>query len=128
MRYVEVSEIHDMHTGLIWRAQPDGVYTMERAIAHVDTVNSCTGMAWRLPTIAELHTLVDRGQFDPATNFPDGLGGFFWSSTEYLGRIERVFTNANSRSYWYVNFTCGEVRFNLGDAEYKVRLVRDAIP
>lgn len=126
MRYVEVSEIHDMQTGLIWQTVCEGgVYTMEDAIAHVNNVNSCTGLNFRIPTIDELQTLVDRDKFDPATNFPYSIGGFVWSSTKYLGGQEGVFTNANSHSYWYINFTNGEVSFTLGDAEYWVRLVRD---
>jgi hypothetical protein len=125
MRYVEVSEIHDTQTGLIWQKVCQGSFTIEEAIAYVESFNASTGKAWRLPTIDELHTLVDRSQFDPATKVPESPSGFFWSSTKYLGRMERVFTNENSHSYWYINFTNGEVSFNLGDAEYYVRLVRD---
>jgi len=74
---------------------------------------------WRLPTVKELSTLIDRGRYNPSIDtmyFPDTAASLYWSST----------TNANkyTLSAWYVNFNYGYVYyFNKSNYTY-VRAVR----
>jgi hypothetical protein len=71
---------------------------------------------WRLPTRAELLTLVDDTRHGPACAvFPDCPSDWFWTSTPWAG----------SSSYaWYVNFNRGHASFY--DVGYfsRVRCVR----
>ena len=68
----------------------------DEAMAHAESL----GDGWRLPTIEELETLLNRGRANPASSFPGMLSECFWTSAEYAG----------SASYaWYVNFFSGNV-------------------
>ena len=60
---------------------------------------SLEGGGWRLPTEAELHTLVDRGRTDPAIDpiFQNIAKQFYWSSVLVIG----------TESVWGVNFDAG---------------------
>ncbi|TAN64579.1 MAG: DUF1566 domain-containing protein [Methylobacter sp.] len=75
---------------------------------------------WRLPNIAELQTLVERGNLDPAINttvFPDTPSALFWSSSPYVGPTGGA---------WYVSFYDGSVGSIYGYrvGTWPVRLVR----
>ncbi|WFC43233.1 DUF1566 domain-containing protein [Pseudoxanthomonas sp. SE1] len=73
----------DTTTGLEWLRTPlAGRYEHQQAIDACAAVEH-DGGGFRLPTRAELLTLVDITRFDPAidTNaFPEIKGGWFWSS------------------------------------------------
>lgn len=75
-------------------------------------------MDWRLPTIHELLTLVDRGRFGPAistTYFPQTMSHFYWSST----------TRANNQYVaWLVMFFDGYGPNDAKSESYHVRAVR----
>ena len=72
----------DTTTGLEWLRKP------LRGFEHHQAIDACAsvehdGGGFRLPTRAELLTLVDITRFDPAIDtaaFPDIKGGWFWSS------------------------------------------------
>lgn len=94
----------DRETGLVWEQSPsttpDNWYNQS---SHC--INSNTGgrTGWRLPTIQELLSLVDRSQSNPS--LPSGhpftvLSVFFWSATTDAG---------NTSLAWFVRLGVGDV-------------------
>jgi hypothetical protein len=101
----------DRETGLVWEQSPDGVktYTWENAQFHCIDLTIGGRDGWRLPTVQELKSLVDRTQSNPS--LPSGnpfsssvQSSFYWSATTAAG-----FTSLA----WVVSFTSGNV--NLDD-------------
>ncbi|MDP2903634.1 MAG: DUF1566 domain-containing protein [Methylovulum sp.] len=73
---------------------------------------------WRLPNIAELQTIVERENFNPAINttaFPNTGNGWFWSSSRRAD---------NSNHAWVVDFDYGYGYFSYRVRNHGVRLVR----
>lgn len=119
-------EVTDHGTGLIWRRCAEGEsgtdcrngmavpYTHEAALAHARTQ---TG--WRLPTVKELASLVDRGRSEPAldvTIFPLWYRRFYhWTSTPYSLYPDHA---------WFVTFGDGTVSGAGRQNAFYVRLVR----
>ncbi|MBI3903053.1 MAG: DUF1566 domain-containing protein [Nitrosomonadales bacterium] len=127
VRYtVNGAEVTDQNTGLIWRrcSEPQGwsgsactgtalTYTHELALTRAQ---SQTG--WRLPSVKELASIVDRGLSNPATDsvtFPGLQADWYWSSTPYTGA---------SSLAWGVTFRDGSVAATARTSTYYVRLVR----
>lgn len=109
-------EVIDHQTGLIWRqAAEEGEFTFEGALERAMAVASQTDTAWRLPTVAELITLIDHSRISPASGFPDERNNCFWSSTPYAG---------DSDNAWFVYFNYGSVYYNYRNFTFAVRLVR----
>ncbi len=72
---------------------------------------------WRLPNIAELHTIVERENLSPAINtavFPN-VSNESWSSTPLV---------RYSFGAWFVNFNIGYDSLDYNHSSYSVRLVR----
>jgi Protein of unknown function (DUF1566) len=94
----------DRETGLVWEQSPSTA-TSDWGSQSFHCINLNTGgrTGWRLPTIQELLSLVDRSQSNPA--LPSGhpftvQSSFYWSAT----------TNAsNAANAWLVNFVFGGV-------------------
>jgi sulfatase modifying factor 1 len=107
----------DAVTKLTWQRDDAGYWDIFSAASAY-----CAGLAlgtpssgWRLPTVVELESLVDRAQFDPCidlTTFPQALGWHYWTST--------------STKSWYVSFNNGSS--GQGGPTYRVRCVRDSCP
>jgi hypothetical protein len=79
---------------------------------------SLEGSGWRLPTVRELHGLVDKQKISPAldkTAFPNTPSTYFWSASPRAGAP----TNA-----WFVNFYSGIVNDDNISFTYEVRCVR----
>ncbi|MFI3187371.1 MAG: DUF1566 domain-containing protein [Methylococcaceae bacterium] len=95
----------------------ESTYTYEQAVALKRTFAGKSG--WRLPNIAELQTLVERENTQPAINntlFPNTSNDAFWSSSPYVGR---------SSYAWDVSFVNGVVSYGGGRYDgLPVRLVR----
>jgi hypothetical protein len=122
MRYVEKaeSEILDTKTNLVWQRSYETM-TFDEAHAYAKRVSDVTGQQWRVPTLDELTSLIDRSTRNPASAFPGMPPVWFWSSSPYVGYTSCV---------WGVNFGDGSV-YGSGSRGYgygAVRLVRDAIP
>ena len=91
-------------------------YTYDNAIKQ--TANFAGYSDWRLPNIAELQTIVERDNRNPAINtelFPNTRSDWFWSSSPSVG----VTDNA-----WYVDFYGGNVSGSYRGGAFPVRLVR----
>jgi len=83
----------DRETGLVWERTPSTAFlplipapnefTTATAVARCATLKVCGRYGWRLPTIQELHSLIDDTQDPalPAGNPFIGIGGSFWTST-----------------------------------------------
>jgi hypothetical protein len=111
-------------TGLTWKRCVEGqswtgssctgtssFYTWSQA-------NALTSGSWRLPTIAELLTIVEREAYDPTLNtaiFPVMPAPQVWSAT----------TDASyPAGAWYIDFKIGNQFSRTKDYTYQVRLVR----
>jgi hypothetical protein len=98
---------------LEWQADvPEREMTWAEAKAYAASL----GDGWRLPTRAELLTLVDDTRCNPACSaFPDCPSEYFWTSTPWAG----------SSSYaWLVTFNDGTASANDVSSNYRARCVR----
>jgi hypothetical protein len=118
-----------MATGLMWQRCAKGqswaggtctgaaaTYTWDQANALKDAFAGQSD--WRLPTIAELESLVNFSAAGPSINgvvFPATEATAFWSSVPYV---------FNSGDAWYTDFSEGIVDTNSKSFNYQVRLVR----
>jgi hypothetical protein len=98
----------DTTTGLEWQATP-----FTNSMTHEQAEKACRELRlgghsdWRLPTRAELLTLVDITKHEPSIDtdaFPDFPSRWFWSSDLCAW---------SSASAWYVNFSNGYVYHGL---------------
>ena len=104
--------VFDHDTGLEWEADVSGPMSWDEAMKYAMEL----GDGWRLPTIEELKTLLDRGRTNPASSFPEMPTYFFWTSTSCAG---------SASDAWYVYFGDSYVYYNDKAFTYYVRCVRD---
>lgn len=131
-------EVTDAKTGLIWRRCAEGMtasasrctgnaglFNHEAAFMRASSQATATGVAWRLPNVKELSSIVDRSRSNPTIDvvaFPDTPTFFsiYWSSSPLA---------VDAKAAWVVSFFNGNVgydpssRARLNGAVY-VRLVR----
>jgi len=109
--------VRDLGTQLTWQADD-----APSSLSQADALSYCAGLpldggGFRLPTLKELHTLVDEGRTlpaaDPAFVGTDSEG--YWSATP-LAQFPR--------SAWFVNFARGIDGFAGVDTPQHVRCVR----
>jgi hypothetical protein len=114
----------DNRTGLIWARtliQHGSPKRLDHAAAS-EAVKEL-GEGWRLPTRAELLTLVDDTRHDPAIDteaFPDTPSDWFWTSTPAAWNPSSV--------AWFVYFDLGLAHAGLRGLDAFVRAVRSASP
>jgi hypothetical protein len=93
--------VTDTLTGLVWSQNTVASdVTFEDAVKAVEAL----GEGWRLPTVDELQTIVDRTKYEPAIDteaFPDTGSDWYWTSTPWARRPESA--------HWVVNFDYGGV-------------------
>jgi hypothetical protein len=102
-RYTTTSDtVLDTRTDLVWQRAVDAT-TRSQA----DAATYCADLTldgdsdFRLPTRAELLSIVDRSRYNPSIDtaaFPDTPAEIFWSSTPFAG---------DSGQAWIVNFHGG---------------------
>ena len=112
--------VTDIETKLMWQ-QPTAAYKMDWNYASHYCRRSLAGYTdWRLPTIGELKTLVDKSWGNnPTINrtfFPGTVSSFYWSSTT------RAYLYTSSA--WGVNFDYGYDSVHNKVDSYYVRAVR----
>jgi hypothetical protein len=82
--------ISDSSTGLMWQQGTAGrmMSSWEQALAYCENLNLGGHTDWRLPTIKEIHSLVDYSRYNPAVNTTYFLdtqpSSLYWSSTTYM--------------------------------------------
>src|ERR1700690_1464727 len=103
--------VTDTVTGLMWqKAVAAGTFTQPQAVAFCPTLTLANHRDWRLPTIIELTSIVDRGQSNPSINatfFPATPASYFWSSSPLAGSPTDAwlvyFNGGNSYGYGVAN-------------------------
>lgn len=101
----------DTQTRLEWQAKHAGPMTWHAAMRYAEHLDG----GWRLPTIEELETLIDRTRVDPASAFPGAKGEWFWTLSSYADTSSIV---------WIVYFDDGTVGSDDKTGCYYVRCVR----
>jgi hypothetical protein len=95
----------DKETGLVWKKSPSTTI-MDWRTANSHCMDMSTGgrSGWRLPTVQELKSLVDKSQSSPALPaghpFNNVLSSYYWSATTYA---------YNTITAWTVYFFTGNV-------------------
>jgi hypothetical protein len=113
--------VTDTSTGLMWQqATAPGTYAWWEARSYCEGLTVAGYTDWRLPTINELDSIVDRSRQNPAIDtayFPDTRASAYWSST--FGY------NQWGESAWGMGFYEGDalIAFDFGSYLY-VRAVR----
>ncbi len=126
--------VTDSKTGLMWKQCEEGLsgtkcsigtrltLTSQGALDQTKKVNNNGGFAgfqdWRLPTIKELRTIVEKKCTEPAINldrFFNVANSSVWSSSP---------TAYYTSSAWYVDFGNGDSYKGNVDDSHAVRLVR----
>ncbi|HKO94283.1 MAG TPA: DUF1566 domain-containing protein [Polyangiaceae bacterium] len=115
-RYTAATDtVRDNRTGLTWRSAP---LTATFSRSQASTECGRIGSGWRLPTIAELQSIVDITRTSPAvdtTAFPSTPSAFFWSSSPML---------KDTSLGWGVDFSNGSTTFKATTEAARVRCVR----
>jgi hypothetical protein len=96
--------VTDLITGLMWQKTPGDKVTWAGAVAGADTFSLAGYDDWRLPTIKELHSLIDFSGIDPSGYQGSDTSGLVpFINTDYFD-FEYGDTNAGERiidaQYW----------------------------
>lgn len=115
--------VSDGRSGLIWQRSLDSnTHDWNAAKVFCGSLALAGHSDWRLPTRAELQSLVDYTKAGPATDsvvFPDGTGEALWTSSPHA-------TTAGVA--WSVNFFYGVTQMRTTDEPLFARCVRSTAP
>lgn len=115
-----VDVVRDIRNGLMWKRDIElGKYTFDQAASHATSATDANFSDWRVPSIDELTSLVEKCRTRPALNnviFRDNSDPYVWSGSPRSGNLSYA---------WHVNFVNGDAfdGFNRNSAN-SVRLVR----
>lgn len=129
--------VTDKETGLMWMKCSQGFtdidctagtalqYDWQGALAQAQSANAGVGtngyIDWRLPSVAELASIVESACASPSikeSDFPATEADLYWTSSPYAANFNRA---------WAVDFSEGEDQFTQKDNSYYVRLVRGGL-
>jgi hypothetical protein len=117
---VEPDQLHtwrDSQTGLEWQGRSPGQMTWLEALAYASGLELSGKKDWRLPSAAELESLLDRSRYRPemkrSVPFRDQLS--YWSATTF---------GENTQNAWIVMFDGAYVLSYPKTNAYWVRCVR----
>jgi len=111
--------VTDTKTNLMWQGLVAEDKTWREAKDYSESLNYGGYEDWRLPTIAELETLINKSRENPASDFPDMPSRRFWSSLSYVYEI--------NKNAWYANFNSGNISSYLKISKCDVRCVRGSL-
>lgn len=104
--------VRDHQLGIDWGPSSDKTMNFEKAESY------CAEKGGRLPTLRELHSLVDYEKHNPAIDkevFKDQESSWYWTSTPL----------ADDPGFaWIVDFYCGDVGYDHRDNDNYVRPCR----
>lgn len=107
----------DPASGLEWQRQTPGRMTWYQARRYAASLTLAGRQDWRLPTLKELESLLDRSQYRPVIRaevpFRDPLS--YWSETTF---------GSNTENAWIVMFDGAYVLSYPKTGRYHVRCVR----
>ena len=107
----------DAKTGLAWQCQSPGMMTWHEALEYAKALSLDGKNNWRLPSVRELETLLDRSKYRPVMRkeipFRDNLS--YWSSTTF---------GNHTNNAWIVMFDGGYVLSYYKSNAYYVRCVK----
>lgn len=120
------AEVTDHKTGLVWARCSLGQSWsgsdcggMSASLTHEEALAHAKGQSdWRLPSVKELASLVDRGCYQVAVDsaaFPATTATSVWTATP---------DSNNSSRAWTIDFRSAEVEDDDRSFRYHVRLVR----
>jgi hypothetical protein len=111
--------VTDAGSDLMWQKQgSSNTMTWRRALNYCDDLMLSSYDDWRLPTLAELKSLIDSKGLDPAINtefFPKTFSSTYWTSTTFQYRTDGA---------WYVSFYNGNKGVEAKSESLHVRAVR----
>jgi hypothetical protein len=110
--------VNDTKTKLTWQSKPSEQRLSAAAAASYCSKLNVHGSGWRLPSIKELHTLVDETRTLPAIDvgvFPGTPPTFFWTASRVASFNQYL---------WAVNFSEGTDAWFTEETLYFVRCVR----
>ena len=125
--------IRDDMTRRVWSKHVREDVTWYEAKHYCDSLKMA-GKTWRLPTTAELRSLVNYGNIDPAIDDifysggidPQSLSKQFWASDHSYFNSETASGSANQyAAAWIINFYDGFVEYTSRYNTYNVRCVSD---
>jgi Protein of unknown function (DUF1566) len=116
--FFDAGLVLDSKTGLLWQrtTSPDG-YSFDQAGAYCRSL-TLDGTGWRLPSVKELHTIVDIAREIPAadpTAFPDAMSLQYWTSSPLVG---------DRTAAWVIDFRSGAAKTTSADEANQARCVR----
>ena len=112
----EQNVVVDSGTGLMWQQTiPTSTKTWEKAVSYCSSLSYAGYDDWRLPSPAELHTIVDmdKTRFD-ANYFPDmsGYESKFWTSQEYKSDKSKAYYGTYGQYGTYRNSVEAKITAN----------------
>ncbi|MBO4712174.1 DUF1566 domain-containing protein [bacterium] len=122
--------VQDEVTGLLWMKQIRENVSWYEAKLYCDSLK-VGSKTWRLPTTAELRSIVNYGKVNPAIDsvFYDGdkdaISNWFWASKNVQFNSESA-DRSKPASAWIINFYDGFVEYTSRYNIYSVRCVADA--
>ena len=110
----------DPKTNLEWQLEEPKKMTWEEALDFAEKSEYSGFADWRLPTVDELESLLDRSRCEPALReeVPFQDSNYYWTSVNYA---------CNARFAWGVGFHGGGVNYYPKYDEVYVRCLRDQI-
>ena len=126
--------LQDEVTGLYWMKQIRENVSWYEAKLYCDSLR-VGQKTWRLPTTAELRSIVNYGKVGPAIDsvfyegedytFRESLSNWFWASKNVQFKSESA-DQSKPASAWIINFYDGFVEYTSRYNIYSVRCVADA--
>ena len=126
--------VTDEVTGLLWMKQVRENVSWYEAKLYCDSIR-VGSKTWRLPTTAELRSIVNYGKVAPAmdavfydgedSSFRDSLSTWFWAAKNVQFNSESA-DKSKPASAWIINFYDGFVEYTSRYNTYSVRCVADA--